>query len=405
MGNGVDTELHSSAGGSSGNSARGIADFDFGLTPEEEGRAARLQAESIIVDLTFSGPISCRSFTSDLERELREEWLRERNPVKLAISGTARTAEHAARGALPAYLRCWEMSGITAGSRPIELASLELALASFGAVRAQCGNLPWLREARGAADIRRAKVDGVHAVFGATQLIAGPGGNLVELLPDAHTMGLQMLQLTYNSVTVIGAGCTEKNDLGLTAYGAQLVALVNDLGIIVDTAHCGPRTTLDACERSRGPVVASHTAAKTLFPHPRGKTDEELAAIAGTGGVIGIVAVPAFLSPSSDVTIEAMLDHIDYVSRLVGWQHVAIGTDWPFPLPKSLLREVVEALKAETGFASQDIPDPESNLVGFDDYRDFPNITRGLVKRGYDDVEIQGILGENFLRVFEDVCG
>jgi membrane dipeptidase len=98
-----------------------------------------------------------------------------------------------------------------------------------------------------------------------------------------------------------------------------------------------------------------------------------------------------------------MLDHIDYVAGLVGWEHVAIGTDWPLALDKESLH-ATESTWGSIGFR------PEHNvnaadLIGFRDYRDFPNITRGLVGRGYSDEQIQGILGENFLRVFEQVCG
>jgi membrane dipeptidase len=104
------------------------------------------------------------------------------------------------------------------------------------------------------------------------------------------------------------------------------------------------------------------------------------------------------------VTIEAMLDHIDYVSELVGWRHVGVGTDWPLQADQGSLRDLFLPRMSETGFRAEDRVGI-ANLVGFDDYRDFPNIVRGLVGRGYTDEQIRGILGENFLRVFEAVCG
>lgn len=380
-----------------------FAAFDFGLSPAEEERAARLHSEAIVVDLCFSGPISYRSFGSELESDLREAWLRDRDPLRLTFAALGRSAELARRGTFPDYENAWQASGVTVGTRPVELATLELALTSFGIVHAQCAELPWLIEARTVDDIRRAKAAGLCASLSATQLIAGPGQHLLELLEPAHALGLRLLQLTYNSMTVVGAGCMEPGDQGLSTYGARVVSCLNELGIVVDTAHCGRQTTLDACEVSERPVVSSHSSAKGVYQHVRGKTDEELEAIAGTGGVIGIVAVPFFLSPSPTATVESMLDHVDYFVRLVGPEHVAIGTDWPFPLPKALLEECVGALAAGSGFGAGDIPSPTQNLIGFDDYRDFPNITRGLVKRGYDDAEIRGMLGENALRVFDVV--
>jgi membrane dipeptidase len=100
-----------------------------------------------------------------------------------------------------------------------------------------------------------------------------------------------------------------------------------------------------------------------------------------------------------------MLDHIDYVARLVGWRHVAIGTDWPLALPLDIQRRALPPLFESNGFRAEHGIDVTTTLVGFRDPRDFPNITRGLVSRGYDDAQIRGILGENFLRVFECVVG
>jgi membrane dipeptidase len=114
--------------------------------------------------------------------------------------------------------------------------------------------------------------------------------------------------------------------------------------------------------------------------------------------------VPFFLAAGAGVTVEAMLDHIDYVAARVGWRHVAIGTDWPMAGTKwslGFFDEWVQSL----GFRAEHGVDARTNLIGFDDYRDFPNLTRGLVERDYTDEQIAGILGENFLRVFEAVCG
>jgi membrane dipeptidase len=214
-----------------------------------------------------------------------------------------------------------------------------------------------------------------------------------------------MIQLTYNYMTPIGAGCTERTDAGLSNFGAKVVARMNTLGMIVDVAHCSRQVTMDACALSATPVIASHTFAQEVYAHDRGKSDEELKAISGTGGVIGVVTVPFFLGPGEGVNMEAMMDHIDHIVNLVGWEHVGIGTDWPIPMPKSLLRDVYSLLVSEVGFREEHKIDTTTNLIGFDDYRDFPNITRGLVKRGYGDEQIKGILGANFLRVFEEVCG
>src|SRR5262249_1526994 len=113
-----------------------------------------------------------------------------------------------------------------------------------------------------------------------------------------------------------------------------------------------------------------------------------------------------FFSTKPAESIETMLDHIDYIAKVVGVAHVGIGTDWPMYYPKWAVERVFSPSElARIGFRPEHDIVPSQNLVGFDDYRDFPNITRGLVSRGYSDDDIKAILGENFLRVFEATSG
>jgi membrane dipeptidase len=174
--------------------------------------------------------------------------------------------------------------------------------------------------------------------------------------------------------------------------------------MIVDTGHCGRQTTLDACAASTRPVISSHASAAGVFPHVRAKSDEEIEQIAETGGVCGVALVPEFLSVADPASIENYLDHVDYIEQLVGWQHVALGTDWPAPFPASVNAEVVEAMCGGQ-FPADETFNFDRQTVGFMDYRDYRNITRGLVKRGYADEQIVGVLGGNALRVIEQVCG
>jgi membrane dipeptidase len=154
---------------------------------------------------------------------------------------------------------------------------------------------------------------------------------------------------------------------------------------------------------SEQPVIVSHTAAAACYPHDRGISDEAAEAIAATGGIIGVVAHPAFLG-AGEPSMVTMLDHIDHFTRIAGWRHVAISTDWPLAGPKWLLERRTSMI-LDNGFRAEHGIVPTQNVIGFDDYRDFPNITRGLVSRGYTDEQVRGILGENFLRVFQAVCG
>lgn len=376
--------------------------FDFQLTPDEDARAGRLHAQSIVTDMLFQYIGGASIFDAlppqSVEHALAGKttlWERylavAQLPFELAVSGES----HIIRD-------WWLQSGLN-------LVSVGTAVVGSAekprddAEMAWIDRLPWIRRVTRAEEIREAKLQGVLAVYGNCQPTYGLPREL-EAIDRAYEKGLRVLMLTYNRMDYVGAGCTERVDAGLSRFGVQVVERCNRLGVIVDTSHCGRQTTLDACRFSAAPVLANHTSASAHFAHARGKSDAELEAIASTGGVVGIVAVPFFLA-SGTPTIEAMLDHIDYVARRVGWRHVGIGTDWPLQSTEPLLRETVGGLLAEIGFRPEDQIDVTQTLVGFKDYRDFPNITRGLVKRGYSDEQIGGILGENFLRVFAQVCG
>ena len=391
-----------------------LSGFDFGLGEDEERRAARLHSTSLVIDLLYQGPIGPLTFTQSLDSHVQAQITRNRAarcppveesrdisdlfslvsaPVRLAIQGRA-----------PELRDHWARSGVDGGNREIELSSLELYANLMGLAQRQFDSFPWMTKALRAADFHTAKKQGKFAGFISTQLVTGAFPSLC-VLEHAWEAGLRMAQLTYNGRNELGCGCTYAEDSGLTRFGKDAVRLMNEIGLVVDTAHSGRRTTLDACEVSSKPVVASHSAAAGLYDHERCKSDDELDAIAATGGVIGVVAVPFFLAEGDDVTINAMLDHIDYVSELVGSEHVAIGTDWPNQLPFSVLQGFFEEAIRGVGFREDHKVDATAVLDGFGDYLDFPNITRGLVSRGYSDVEIEGILGENFLRVFAAACG
>ncbi len=377
--------------------------FDFGLSAEEEERANRLHNESIIADMMYAGPCGYRSYTPQMQEEIRTAWESNRNAYEAVFLSMKQPGRLAVKGAFPDYKECWDASGVTVGTRNLEVGSYEAMIQFASSYIAEFDHLPWLVKMLHADDMRQAKAEGKHGAFFYCQPLT-PINRDLGLLDMAYDFGLRMLQLTYNNLDFVGAGCTERTDSGVSSFGAKVIEHANKLGIIVDTSHCGRQTTLDACEISSAPVLACHTSAAGVFDHARAKSDGEIRAVAKTGGVIGVYALPCFLARGTRITIDAMLDHIQYLADLVGWQHVGLGTDWPMQLPKWLTEEALLPLLLQLGFRKEDVADL-SNLVGFDDYRDYPNITRGLVKRGFADEQTKGILGGNFLRVFETVCG
>lgn len=378
--------------------------FDFGLDEDQEERARRLHEESIIIDALFQGPVGHRVYDDEMNRALRARFEGHRDLTRAFRDGLIAPINLAIEGRFPEFKDHWDLSGITCGNRQVELADDGVRDFSFAFAQLQFDHFDWLTKALTADDIRKAKANGTHAGLVSSQVLTGPWRDL-DALATYHAFGLRMCQLTYNSMTRVGSGCTDRGNGGLSTFGVDSVQAMNDLGIMVDTGHVGRQTTLDACEVSRVPVVASHTAAAAVYPHARGKDDETIRAIAETGGVIGIVTVPFFLGAEADVDINAFLDHVEHVAEVGGIGSVCIGTDWPLQSPGWMQSEVLQPIFDETGFRPEDRTDATQKLGGFDDYRDFPNITRGLVARGWSDDHVRKVLGENFLRVMEKACG
>jgi membrane dipeptidase len=378
--------------------------IDFGLSNEQEERAARLHHECIVVDLLSqqAGSNIFAHYPTHLQRDLHEKLAAAASTWEAVGEAMYWPYEMSMIGKSDLIYEWFGVGGLTCGTYALSVYDgPDPSEEKWEKIISTYGNLPWVRYAKTSADIRQAKRDGAIAFYAQCQPALGPPRSL-QAFDAAYAKGLRSFMLTYNRMDRIGVGCTERVDAGLSMFGVEVVKHCNALGIIVDVSHCGHLTTMDACRHSQKPVNANHTAAKAVFPHARCKSDEALRAIADTGGVIGVAAVPAFLTSAAHPSIEHMLDHIDYLARLVGWQHVAIGTDWPLQAPPAVLTALDEEMAA-AGFRPEDRLDLTARLLGFDDCRDLPNITRGLVKRNYSDEQIRGILGENALRVFDVV--
>jgi len=382
--------------------------YDFGLSAADEARAIALHERSIVFDWLsqhVGGSNIFEHFPAELQAEFRADlsdisdgWIAYRKavywPYEMSLQGRSD------------LIRDWYLaSGLTCGtwSVPVHDGSV-LQLREAESIKARYETLPWLRFVTTAADIRKAKRDGVIAFYGHWQPTVPLPRNL-KTIDQAYAKGLRSLMLTYNRMDNVGVGCTERVDAGLSMYGLDVLRHCEQLGLMVDVSHCGHLTTMDACRHAKRPVNANHTCARSLSDVARGKHDDAIKAVADTGGIIGVVAVPFFISATRKPAIEAMLDHIDYIANLVGWQHVSLGTDWPNQVPDDVQAKVLGGIQGEIGFRPEDRYDVTDRVIGFDDYRDLPNITRGLVKRGYSDEQVQGILGENALRVFAEICG
>ncbi len=208
-----------------------------------------------------------------------------------------------------------------------------------------------------------------------------------------YELGLRILGLTWNQRNLLAEGVGEdRSNGGITERGREYIAECNRLGILLDVSHLTIRSFWDLVEASQRPVIASHSNALALCSHKRNLDDDQLKALASGGGIIGINGVAAFIHDDPKrASLDGMLDHLDYVANLVGIEHVALGPDF------------VDYMHDDpNSFASSDAID---NPAGFENITRMPNVTVGLVERGYTEDQIRGVLGLNFLRIFEEVCG
>jgi len=229
----------------------------------------------------------------------------------------------------------------------------------------------------------------------------------LSLLKIFFELGCRMMHLTYNRRNLLGDGCGESADAGLSDFGRQAIAEMNRAGLIVDVAHSGQRTSLEAARASARPAVASHSVCAGLNDHIRGKGDDVVRALADSGGYIGICGVPQFLGGRGDIT--AFLDHIDYAVGRFGDDHVAIGTDRAYHLGPSQ-SERARLGPVPAGSNNWQSLWPAGSLPYRPDWQkpeqlrslewtNWPLFTVGLVQRGHSDERIRKIIGLNVLRV------
>lgn len=215
-------------------------------------------------------------------------------------------------------------------------------------------------------------------------------------------LGQRVSQLTYNSRNLIGNGSTERRDEGISDFGVAIIQRMNSVGMAVDVSHCGDRTTLDAFELSKKPVLITHSNCRALVPgHPRCKTDEAIKKVGAAGSVMGITGVRMFVKAGEPTTIEHVLDHFDHVAKLIGPEHLGVGSDIDLygydAMPPELNRQLRASYKGSYGFREK------IDVEGIDHPRRMFDLTEGLIRRTYSDKDIEGILGGNFKRVLSQI--
>jgi membrane dipeptidase len=249
--------------------------------------------------------------------------------------------------------------------------------------------------AAGIENARREGRVGVVMGFQGSDMLRGDE----SLLPVFRELGVRIVQLAYNQRTWAGDGCTERTNCGLSLFGVRLVEALNRLKMIVDCSHTGENTTLDAIEASKAPVIISHTNVRALCDNPRGVSDRVIDAIVAKGGVLGLTSFAYFLNKDRPATLADYLDHVDYLVRRVGVDHVGVGLDliegrvYEPPLDPILFKP--EAYP----------PLPWKYAEGLGSIVEISNVTRGLLERDYPLDGIRKIMGGNWLRIYREIWG
>jgi membrane dipeptidase len=232
------------------------------------------------------------------------------------------------------------------------------------------------------ADLERAKSSGKIGIVVGQQ--NSDHFRTVDDVDSFYAQGQRVSQLTYDR-NRIGGGSGDPLD-GLSEYGSQIVARMNAVGMAIDVSHCADRTTLDAIEASQKPVLVTHSNCRVLVPNSgRCKTDDAIKHLAAKGGVFGVTMVRNFVQSAGPATIENVLDHIDHLVKLVGVEHVGLGSD------VDLDGRDIRRLKKKY------------DLDGIDYAKKIFDLTEGLVRRNYSNENIELVLGRNFQRALSDI--
>jgi membrane dipeptidase len=263
----------------------------------------------------------------------------------------------------------------------------------------------WFTRVDDVADVRSTREDGRVGIMITTQ-------NSLHFRTAAdvetfHRLGQRVSQLTYNVQNQIGAGFLEHNDGGLTIFGHEIVEAMERVGMTVDVSHCADRTTLDAIAAAKKPPIFTHAAARGLMPgYLRNKTDESIRALAQKGGVMGIGFIRFMIRPEAPVTVEHVVDHVEYVIRLVGEDHVGIGSDLDMaglgaPVPKKGEPLGIAGQANFERYHPYYAEDGGVHVDGMNHPKRLFDLTEAMVRRRHSDATIRKVLGGNFIRALE----
>lgn len=238
-------------------------------------------------------------------------------------------------------------------------------------------------------DIIKAASEGKLAVAFDIEGMRGLDGEL-SMIQTYYDLGVRWMLIAYNRNNEAGGGCMD-DDTGLTKFGRRVIREMERVGMMLCCSHTGERTCMDAFEWAKNPVMLTHSNPKTLVDHPRCVSDDVMKACAGTGGIVGVTGFGTFLT-DGDTSTENYFRHIDYVVQLVGPEHVALASDYVFD-PDELASFMSNPLLG----SSPSVPSMLAPSMFAPEQ--FPELTNVMLRSGYSDGDVAGIMGQNLLRL------
>lgn len=301
---------------------------------------------------------------------------------------------------------CFHMTILPVGSTPPDAAFTQ-AVRGIAAFNREIASHPdTFVLIRTAEDIKTAKKAGrTGVIYGFQDAVMFE--TELDRLTDFHDFGVRVIQPTYNRRNLLGDGCMEPANAGLSRAGIEAVERMNTLGILVDLSHCGRQTAADAIRTSKAPVAFTHTGSAAVADHPRNRTDEELRAVAQKGGVAGVYFMP-YLCGGKQPAAADVIRHLEHMIDVAGEDHVSIGTDGNISAEvldqkyKDAFAESTRNRKAAGIAAPGETEDGYLFASDLNTPRRFETLASMLADRGHNSSRIEKILGRNLMRVFAE---
>jgi len=254
-------------------------------------------------------------------------------------------------------------------------------------------------------DIERAHQEKKTAIFFGFQNCS-PIEDDIGLVESVHKMGARFMQLTYNNQSLLATGCYEKTDSGVTRMGKEVIKEMNRMGVVIDMSHSAEKSTLDAIEISSKPIAITHANPSFWFAAKRNKSNEVLKELAKSGGILGLSLYPHHLKDTSNCTLESFCEMAAQTAELMGIKNIGIGSDLCLKQPNNVVEWMRNGTWTKTkdyGEGSSDNPHFPKQPKWFEDARGFNNLEKGLKKAGFQETEVNDILGNNWYNFYRGI--